>query len=56
MTKERKGSVSRETFDDFLAHQGILEVCEDRATKELVAEQIAGTGTRDLARLKGERE
>ncbi|MGH6840773.1 MAG: hypothetical protein ACREDV_01580 [Methylocella sp.] len=56
MTKERKGSVSQETFDEFLANQGILEECEDRATKELIAEQTAGTGTRDLARLKGERE
>ncbi len=56
MTKERKGSVSQETFDDFLAHQGILEVCEDHAIKELIAEQTAGTGTHDLARLKGEGE
>lgn len=56
MTKERKGSVSQETLDDFLAHQGILEMCEDRAIKELIAEQTAGAGTRDLVRLKGKRE
>jgi antitoxin HicB len=41
MTKKRKGSVSQETFDDFLANQGILEACEDHAIKELIAEQIA---------------
>jgi antitoxin HicB len=39
MTKE--GSVSQETFDDFLANQGMLEACEDRAIKEIIAEQLA---------------
>jgi transcriptional regulator GlxA family with amidase domain len=32
--------VSDETFDDFLAEQGMLEDCEDRAIKAIVAEQI----------------
>jgi hypothetical protein len=41
MTKKRKGSVSQETFDDFLAGQGMLEACEDHAIKEIIAEQIA---------------
>ncbi|MBV9112157.1 MAG: XRE family transcriptional regulator [Hyphomicrobiales bacterium] len=41
MTSKRKGNVSTETFDDFLADQGILEACEDHAIKELVAEQLA---------------
>jgi antitoxin HicB len=41
MTKKRKGSVSQETFDDFLANQGMLEACEDRAIKEITAEQLA---------------
>ena len=41
MTKKRKGSVSQETFDDFLANQGMLEACEDHAIKELIAEQLA---------------
>jgi antitoxin HicB len=43
MTKKRKGSVSQETFDDFLAGQGMLEACEDHAIKEIIAEQIAAT-------------
>jgi antitoxin HicB len=41
MTKKRKGSVSEETFDDFLANQGMLEACEDHAIKESIAEQLA---------------
>ncbi len=41
MTKKRKGSVSQETFDDFLASQGMLEACEDHAVKEIIAEQLA---------------
>jgi antitoxin HicB len=41
MTQKRKGSVSKETFDDFLASQGMLEACEDHAVKELIAEQLA---------------
>jgi hypothetical protein len=31
MTKKRKIGVSQETFDDFLASQGMLEACEDHA-------------------------
>jgi antitoxin HicB len=41
MTRKRKGSVSEETFDDFLASRGTLEACEDHAIKELIAEQLA---------------
>ena len=41
MTRKKKGSVSTETFDDFLAEQGMLEACEDHAIKELIAEQLA---------------
>ncbi len=41
MAQKRKGSVSEETFDDFLASQGMLEACEDHAIKELIAEQLA---------------
>lgn len=40
MTKKRKARVSKETFDDFLAGQGLLESAEDHAIKELIAEQI----------------
>src|SRR5437016_987214 len=39
--KKKKASVSRETFDEFLASQGMLEECEDRAVKEIIAEQLA---------------
>jgi transcriptional regulator GlxA family with amidase domain len=41
MAQKRKGSVSEETLDEFLASQGILEACEDHAIKELIAEQLA---------------
>src|SRR5271169_981099 len=41
MAKRGKASVSEETFDDFLAEQGLLDSCEDRAIKELIAEQLA---------------
>lgn len=33
--------MSEETFDDFLASQGMLEACEDHAIKEIIAEQLA---------------
>jgi len=41
MTQRKKGSVSEETFDDFLAEQGMLQACEDHAIKEIIAEQFA---------------
>ena len=41
MAQKRKGGVSEETFDEFLADQGILGACEDHAVKELIAEQLA---------------
>jgi transcriptional regulator GlxA family with amidase domain len=41
MAHKRKGSVSEETFDDFLASQGMLAACEDHAVKELIAERLA---------------
>ena len=37
---ENKSYISDETFDEFLASHGILEVCEDHATKEIIAEQL----------------
>lgn len=36
-----KGRVSEETFDNFLAEQGMLGACEDHAIKEIIAEQLA---------------
>ena len=38
-----KGHVARdETFDDFLAEQGLLADAEERAIKELIAKQASG--------------
>ncbi len=36
-----KARVSDETFDQFLAEQGILEVCEQHALKTIIATQVA---------------
>ena len=41
MEQEPKGRVSAETFDDFLASQGLLEEAEDVAVKRVLAWQIA---------------
>jgi predicted XRE-type DNA-binding protein len=41
MAQHEKGSVSEETFDDFLAEQGLLQACENHAIKDIIAEQIA---------------
>ncbi len=40
MTTNKKGRVSEETFDEFLAEQGMLEACEDHAIKEIIAAQL----------------
>jgi len=39
MTKKRKGKVGS-SFDGYLAEQGILEECEERAIKQILADQI----------------
>ena len=41
MAQHGKGSVSDETFDDFLAEQGLLQACENHAIKEIIADQLA---------------
>jgi hypothetical protein len=41
MVKNNKARVSEETFDEFLAEQGMLGTCEERAIKEIIAEQLA---------------
>jgi hypothetical protein len=41
MTQHEKGSVSDETFDDFLTEQGLLQACENHAIKEIIADQLA---------------
>ncbi len=39
--KKRKGSIDRnETFDEFLASEGLLAETEDAAIKEIIADQI----------------
>lgn len=40
-SKKRKGSIDRsETFDEFLAKEGLLAETEDAAIKEIIADQI----------------
>jgi len=41
MLQPEKGSVSDETFDDFLEEQGLLQACENHAIKEIIADQLA---------------
>ena len=41
MTRKNKAGVSEETFDDFLAGQGVLKACEEHAIKDMVADQLA---------------
>ena len=41
MTHEPHGKVSDETFDDFLASEGMLEDAEEVAVKRVIAWQIA---------------
>jgi hypothetical protein len=41
MKKKKKGRIDRsETFDEFLAKEGILAETEDAAIKEIIADQI----------------
>jgi hypothetical protein len=44
MAKKNKARVSEETFDEFLAEQGMLGTCEERAIKEIIAEQLSRGG------------
>lgn len=37
---DNKGRVSEETLDEFLADQGMLADCEERALKEIIADKI----------------
>jgi antitoxin HicB len=39
--KKKKARVSDETFDEFLAEQRMLGTREERAIKEIIAEQLA---------------
>lgn len=46
MAQKKKGGVSAETFDEFLASQGMLEACEGHAIKEMIAERTFRNGPR----------
>jgi antitoxin HicB len=57
-----KARVSDETFDEFLASEGLLAVCEEDAIKEIIADQIRAamaeqhlTKTAMAARMKTDR-
>jgi antitoxin HicB len=41
MVKKARARVSEQTFDEFLANQGMLGACEERAIKEVIAAQLA---------------
>ena len=41
MMKKKKARLSEETFDEFLSEQGMLGTCEERAIKDVIAEQLA---------------
>ena len=40
MDRHGNAHVSDETFDDFLAEEGLLATCEEDAIKEIIADQI----------------
>jgi antitoxin HicB len=40
MDTQAKAHASAETFDDFLASENLLAVCEEDAIKEIIADQI----------------
>ncbi len=42
MDTQGKARISEETFDDFLASENLLAVCEEDAIKEIIADQIRG--------------
>jgi hypothetical protein len=46
MTHKKKGKVGS-SFDDFLAEQGILEVCEEQAVKQILADRIKAAMEKD---------
>jgi hypothetical protein len=46
MTHKKKGKVGS-SFDGFLAEQGILEECEEKAVKQILADQIKAAMEKD---------
>jgi antitoxin HicB len=46
MTHKKKGKVGS-SFDGFLAEQGLLEECEEKAVKQILADQIKAAMEKD---------
>ena len=46
MAQKKKGEIGS-SFDGFLAEEGILETCEERALKQILADQIKAAMERD---------
>lgn len=46
MPKIKKGKLGS-SFDEFLAEEGILEVCEEHAIKQILADQIMAAMKKD---------
>lgn len=46
MPQKKKGKLGS-SFDEFLAEEGILEVCEEQAIKQILADQILAAMKKD---------
>jgi plasmid maintenance system antidote protein VapI len=46
MAQRKKGRIGS-SFDEFLAEEGILEVCEEQAIKQILADQIIAAMKKD---------
>jgi hypothetical protein len=46
MAHKKKGKIGS-SFDDFLAKEGILEICEEQAVKQILADQIKAAMEKD---------
>jgi len=46
MVQKKKGRIGS-SFDGFLADEGILEICEEQALKQILADQIKAAMERD---------
>ena len=46
MPQNKKGKVGA-SFDSFLAEEGILEICEEQALKQILADQITAAMAND---------
>ena len=46
MAQKKKGKIGS-SFDSFLAEEGILEICEEQAVKQILADQIKAAMEKD---------